>query len=129
MSKLPSEAILIVLFTPKNSSNSNSRVDLSKKLKQLNELIDSSIEIEKNKRIPTSVLECFISKIIVCPDHLEWHLRTGTEITKEDDKNEPIKLAEFKINRDFAINFLSQNSGAHHFKFSCWKDEKIEIYI
>lgn len=81
------------------------------------------------KRIPTSVLECFISKIIVCPDHLEWHLRTGTEITKDDDKTEPIKLAEFKINREFAINFLSQNSGAHHFKFSCWKDEKIEIYI
>ena len=74
----------------------------------MNELIDSSIEIEKNKRIPTSVLECFISKIIVCPDHLEWHLRTGTEITKEDEKNEPIKLAEFKINRDFAIHFLTQ---------------------
>ena len=117
------------LATLKNSSSSNSRVDLTKKLKLLNEIIDSSIEIEKNKQIPACILESFVRKIMVCPDHLEWHLRTGTEITKDDDKTEPIKLAEFKINREFAINFLSQNSGAHHFKFSCWKDEKIEIYI
>ena len=48
---------------------------------------------------------------------------------KRGRQNEPIKLAEYKLNREFAINFLTQNSSAHHLKFSCWKDEKIEIYI
>ena len=113
----------------KSSSTKISQVNISNKLKQLTHLIDDSIIIEKNKPIPNCILEAFIKKIIVYPDHLEWHLRAGTEIEENNNENEPIKLAEFHITRDYAVKFLSQNTGAHHFKFSCWKDDKIEIYI
>jgi hypothetical protein len=70
------------VLAPKNVPTSK---DYSSKLSQLCELLDKYVDFEIGKDINESIVEAFIKKIVVYPDHYEWFLR----IT--DDDNEPIK--------------------------------------
>ena len=69
-------------LTPKNVPTSS---DYSSKLPLLCDLLDKYLTFEIGKDINESIVEAFIKKIVVYPDHYEWYLR----IT--DDENEPLK--------------------------------------
>ena len=69
-------------LTPKNVPMVT---DYSKKLDSLYKLLDKYLDFEIGKDINESVIDAFIKKIVVYPDHFEWFLR----ITDDDDK--PLK--------------------------------------
>jgi hypothetical protein len=62
-------------------------------------------------------------------------LLARSEISPETIKNticEPnfsIKIAELTIDRNFAMDYISERSDAHHFKASKWNDLKVTIHI
>ena len=89
----------IEALTPKNVP---STTDYSNKLGQLCDLLDRYVDFEVGKDINESIIEAFIKKIVVYPDHYEWYLR----IT--DDDNEPLK-SEISGNKRSGYNVSLNN--------------------
>ena len=57
----------------------------AEKLEALSELLNNYTDFNIGRKIPDSVIEAFIKKIVVFPDHMEWHLRLSS------DDEDPIK--------------------------------------
>lgn len=68
-------------LTPKNIPTAK---DYSSKLDALNELLEKYLTFEIGKEINDSVIEAFIKKIVVYPEHYEWHLRLSENALKTE---------------------------------------------
>ena len=59
--------------------------DYHKKLELLESFLERYMDFSIPSQIPEHVIEAFIKKIVVFPDHTEWHLRLS------DDGDDPLK--------------------------------------
>ena len=115
------------------SNNPKTTMNYNERLKLLKSKLSEYVATNTDGVIPDSVIEAFIKRIIIYPDHQEWYLRVDSSSCENNDvleiKNSSILIDKIVLKRDYFINMITKKANVHHFKKAAWKDVKIEIYL
>ena len=53
----------------------------------------------------------------------------GCMVTRESKDNKTIKIADFTITKEIAMEYMKKRHPGYHMRPSRWKDLKVSVYI
>jgi len=119
------------------------RKDLPLDLPKLIQKLASYTDYNEMTRIPESIVETFVRKIVVYKDHFEWYLRTEVEkpvdfssdtfhpsdLFAESEKYDApgVRIASFTISKDEARQYLNRTEPKRRIRK--WNDVWVDILV